>query len=318
MGSIRKIERQKGAVYEAAIYANGRRKSKTFKLKAQAKNWINEQELATVSVQSQPFKSIIFRYIKEVTPKKKSSDKEARALLALTKDLLAKLKTDEIQPKHIADYRDRRLKLVSNGSVSREMNYLSAIFTTCVNEWQLATENPVRKVKRPRKPKGRDRRISDEEIESLRIAFDYNDSIADIKHLVFAYFLLGIETAMRAGELRSVTKETLHDKHVVLHDTKNGESRDVPLNKKARALFQLVVNCGMTLTDRQLDANFRKYKKKTDVVDLRFHDTRHEGLTRLSQKVDVLQLAKIAGHKNINQLLTYYNPTPDEIADKLD
>jgi integrase len=45
-----------------------------------------------------------------------------------------------------------------------------------------------------------------------------------------------------------------------------------------------------------------------------FHDARASALTRMSKKLDVLTLARVSGHRNINQLMTYYRETAAEIG----
>ena len=57
--------------------------------------------------------------------------------------------------------------------------------------------------------------------------------------------------------------------------------------------------------------------KNTGLKDLHFHDTRHEAITRLARKVDVLDLARMVGHRDINSLRVYYNATASEIASRL-
>ena len=53
--------------------------------------------------------------------------------------------------------------------------------------------------------------------------------------------------------------------------------------------------------------------------DLHFHDTRREALSRLAKKVDVMTLAKISGHRDIQILLnTYYAPDMSDVAGLLD
>lgn len=59
-------------------------------------------------------------------------------------------------------------------------------------------------------------------------------------------------------------------------------------------------------------------KEKAAVEGLSFHDSRHEAVTRLSKKLDVLALARMIGHKNIRELMTYYNETAEELAARLD
>jgi integrase len=66
------------------------------------------------------------------------------------------------------------------------------------------------------------------------------------------------------------------------------------------------------------DALFRKIRARAGIDGLHFHDTRHEAITRLAKKLDVLPLARMTGHKNIQELMTYYNATASEIAERLD
>ena len=67
-----------------------------------------------------------------------------------------------------------------------------------------------------------------------------------------------------------------------------------------------------------MDALFRKYRDKAGIDNLHFHDTRHEAVTRLAKKLDVLDLARMIGHRNLKTLMVYYNATAEELAQKLD
>jgi integrase len=58
--------------------------------------------------------------------------------------------------------------------------------------------------------------------------------------------------------------------------------------------------------------------RQGEIENLRFHDSRHEGLTRLARKLDVLDLARMVGHRDPRSLMIYYNPTATEIAERLD
>ena len=68
-----------------------------------------------------------------------------------------------------------------------------------------------------------------------------------------------------------------------------------------------------------LDALFRKAKRKAGLADadLHFHDTRHEGITRLAAVLGVLELARAVGHRDLRMLQTYYNESAEDIAKKL-
>ena len=65
------------------------------------------------------------------------------------------------------------------------------------------------------------------------------------------------------------------------------------------------------------DALFRRAKQAAGIADLHWHDLRHEAATRLARKLDVLDLARMTGHRDSKSLLTYYNPTAAEIAKRL-
>lgn len=69
---------------------------------------------------------------------------------------------------------------------------------------------------------------------------------------------------------------------------------------------------------QSLDALFRKVRDKAGIENLHFHDTRHEAITRLSKKLDVLALARMIGHRDIKELMTYYNESASDISKKLD
>ncbi|ARU21108.1 tyrosine-type recombinase/integrase [Ralstonia syzygii subsp. celebesensis] len=65
------------------------------------------------------------------------------------------------------------------------------------------------------------------------------------------------------------------------------------------------------------DALFRKAKEKAGIADLTFHDTRHEAITRLAKKLQPLDLARMTGHTNLQELMTYYNESAENIAQRL-
>ena len=71
------------------------------------------------------------------------------------------------------------------------------------------------------------------------------------------------------------------------------------------------------ITVRQKDALFRKLCAKAGITGLNFHDSRHTAITRLAKKLTVLELARMVGHRDLNQLLVYYNESAEEIAKKL-
>jgi len=137
-------------------------------------------------------------------------------------------------------------------------------------------------------------------------------------------FLFAIETAMRSGEILGLTSLTVDFVSQVAHLplTKNGGARDVPLSTRAILLLRMLptVKDGeqlFALSDKSRDALFRKARDRSGVIGLTFHDTRHEAITRLAKKLQPLDLARMTGHTNLQELMTYYNESAADIAKRL-
>jgi integrase len=125
---------------------------------------------------------------------------------------------------------------------------------------------------------------------------------------------------MRAGEILGLSADTVdaERRFARLPRTKNGSAREVPLSREAVRLWQALPGDGFDLTSAQLDALWRKIKTKAGVSDLRFHDARHEAITRLSRRLDPLALAKAVGHRDIRMLMIYYDESAEDLARRLD
>jgi integrase len=136
--------------------------------------------------------------------------------------------------------------------------------------------------------------------------------------------LLALETALRAAELTGLTWDRVSLSGRVLRltaATKSGRGREVPLSTEAVRLLRLLgerdLGSVLELQPRQVDALFRKARDKAGIADLHWHDSRHTAITRLAQRLHVLDLARMVGHRDLRQLQTYYNPAAAELAEKL-
>ena len=313
-----------GTVWRHRVMVKGKRVSGTFMTKAAALAWEASQRIEIVegvtSGKGKTFRDALDKYEIEVSRKKRSHANEAKRLAFFRESSMADKKMSEIKPADIAAWRDERLKSVKGSTVTRDLNTLSHVFTVARREWGWITTSPTSDVQRPASPPHRDRRISEKEIDliCLQLGWDRVKSTVPTtkQHRVAVAFLFAIETAMRAGEICGLQKDDVSGRVARLHMTKNGQSRDVPLSARALEIWGMVSD-GFGLSPAILDALFRKAKKNAGIEGLTFHDTRHEAITRLAQKLDVLDLARMVGHTNINQLRVYFNPTAEEIASRL-
>lgn len=233
-----------------------------------------------------------------------------------------------------AAWRDRRVGEVSASTVRREFALLGAVLGIARREWRWLSHDPL-KIKKPSEPPARRRGVTREEVIGI---------LSHANEQVSCAFLLALETGMRAGEILSLTwgNVDLDRRVALLPKTKNGDSRQVPLSAAAiYVLRELQVpvmgeadsaqdsrpqpNVGKvyTITGPSLDALFRKARAAAvhacpSIRTLRFHDSRSEAISRLSKRLDVLELARTVGHRNVSQLLTYFHVSASDLAKKLD
>tara|TARA_Y100001934_G_scaffold174367_1_gene206694 strand:+ start:117 stop:455 length:339 start_codon:yes stop_codon:yes gene_type:complete len=111
---------------------------------------------------------------------------------------------------------------------------------------------------------------------------------------------------------------------VHLPDTKNGESRDVPLSPLALELLRDLPrnNRGdqavFPLHFEALKSLWRRACARASIINLRFHDLRHEATSRFFEKgLNVMEVAAITGHKDLRMLQRYTHLRAEDLAFKL-
>jgi integrase len=316
--------------WRAEVSKNGKRTSASFKTKAEATNWAAAEEAAIVALKRGVFPrktlgEAMDRYVDEVSPAKRGERHEGLRLRAFQRDFpaLAGMVLHEIKTPDMAGWRDARLRKVSPGSVARDINLLSNLFTVAREEWHWCGPSPLTGMRRPKDNPPRTRRVKWQEVKAICRWLGYRTGDVRTKQQQVALaFLLGLRTGMRAGEILSLSPANVDlERRVatVVHKTQHltGRPRDVPLTRQAVRLLR--GHQGFTLTSASLDALFRKARDARMLKDLHFHDSRAEALTRLARKVDVLTLSRISGHKDINLLSSvYYRETAEDVAARLD
>lgn len=143
---------------------------------------------------------------------------------------------------------------------------------------------------------------------------------------------------MRAGELRSLRHDQVDLKRrvVTLTMTKNGSARTVPLTQAAVAVFELAINNPARPADCDLiffgepgrDKTRRRYEfrpawqqvlKDHGITGLRFHDLRHEAVSRLVEAgLGDQEVAAISGHKSMQMLRRYTHLRAEDPVARLD
>ena len=308
--------------------------AKSFNNKTDALKWARSVEsqldLGTLAPkQTMPrLMPLVDRYVEEVTPLKKGKSQEHYRANQFRKTKLADMNIDKITGEVVAQYRDERLKQVSANTVRLELAFLSVVFEQSRKEWGFAVNNPVRQIRMPKPGKPRQRRLEAGEEEALLHACKESGA-----HYLQTFVILAIETGMRFGELAGVTwvNVNLEKRTIYLPDTKNGSPRTVPLSTRALSAIQtqprsiggrLFLAKSGSIRSAFLIALKKAQGSQPDskkfLRELRFHDLRHEAVTRLFEKgLNPIEVGMVSGHKTLSMLQRYTHLRSEELVDKL-
>jgi integrase len=318
--------------------------SQTFESKSEARNWAHKLEsemrlgtfVAPTQANQRPLSEFVDLYVKDVTPSHKGAGVEALRLKALARHRFFETAVCNLRPKTIAAWRDERLADVMPATVVRELGLLQQVVDHAMREWDVViANNPFKLVKRPKVANARSRRLTLADVKSdpmaqseearLLKACTYSPKVPGGCRVKWLRPIveLAIETAMRRGEiLRLDWRHIDLDARVAfLPDTKNGDSRHVPLSPGAINVFKSLVKTEgpvFNVSENALKLAWQRATKRADLDDLHFHDLRHEGASRLAEKLtNILELSSVTGHKDLRMLKRYYHPRPEDLARKL-
>ena len=317
---------------------------KTFRTKRDAQDWSRRTEdemVRGVYIDRAGSDRLLLtraldRYLREVSSTKRATTSNAeRHKAKALKESLGAYSLAAITPDLAAKYRDERLAIgKSNNTVRLELALLSHLFTIAIKEWRVGLiYNPVANIRKPAPGKGRDRRLKTEEEKALFKACD-----AHSNPMLGWMARIAIYTGMRAGEIKSLTRSQVDlDKRTVhLTETKNGSSRTVPLTRQATEIFRAALNHPVRPLDTDLifwgepgrDGIRRPYEfrpawhrilNKAGIEGLRFHDLRHEAVSRLVEAgMGDQEVSAISGHKSMQMLKRYTHLRAENLVIRLD
>lgn len=318
--------------------------AKTFRTKRDAEDWARRTEdemVRGVFIERAPSERMTFgaaldRYLAEVTPTKKESTQRAERLKAASLRLFfGRYSLAAVNADLVARYRDHRLAEGKRPNTVRlELALASHLFTTAIREWRIGlVHNPVANIRKPSVGEGRDRRLSKEEERRLRKAVS-----AHSNPMLRWIFDLALETGMRSSEITGLTKGQvdLGRRIVRLSRTKNDSARTVPLTQHAKEVLAAALANPVRPKDCDLvffgepgrdgwrrPYNFNKawlsIKADLGVSNLRFHDLRHEAVSRLVEGgLSDQEVAAISGHKSMQMLKRYTHLRAEDLVGRLD
>ncbi|HSH85381.1 MAG TPA: site-specific integrase [Guyparkeria sp.] len=352
MASITK----RGRFWRAQVRRRGQSTSRTFDTKAEAEAWsqdiereIRRSEYVDRSEAEQTtLKDALDRYEREVTSRKRGASRERSRIRRWLRHELASRPLPAIRSADLAEYRDGRLdEGAAAKTVREELQLLRHMFKTAALDWGLPVSNPVEKLRLPSQSQARDRRLTEVEYRHLVASACAQDYRARVP--IAEIVVLAVETAMRRGEIVALRWEHIDftDRTAHLPHTKNGHARTIPLSPVAIGALRQLVPAGTDALDElegpvlpgitadgvtqafQLarDRGRDRYIEScsTDgivpdrgfLLDVRFHDLRHEATSRLARVYQPHELARVTGHRTLQMVMRYYHPTASELAARL-
>lgn len=303
---------------------------KSFSTKAEGQVWARSVEAAMddgtwvdpAGTTDITFRNLLGRYKMSVTQTKRSRRSEEYRIGKMMRHKIAEYSIRNLTTSVLADYRDQRLKDASNACVCRELATISAVITHAQREWGLSINNPAKLVKKPRLPPGRSRILKPAELGRLLHELNAERHELRSKWLV-PLAKLALETAMRQGELLSLEWRHVdfEERTAYLPMTKNGKDRYVPLSSAALAILESLERVDervIPISQNVVLCAWPRACKRAGIEDFHFHDLRHMATTSLAKKLpNVIELASVTGHSNVQMLKRYYHVSASELAQKL-
>lgn len=297
--------------------------SRTFNTRADAERWALSIEASmgigtyqdNRETLSTSLSECLERYASEVVPLKKGSKRDLNRVKFWQREPLALKAIGVIKQTDVAKWRDARIASGLSGStVTKDLALLSHVFTIAIKEWGFPLINPVTMIRKPKCDPGRERRLNDGEEQKLLNAASYE---------MRAFITIAIETAMRRGEIHSLKRAWIKGRVAYLPDTKNGESRSVPLSVRAiEAINSLPLRIDGKLWGFNIDTytkTFERLCKELKIEGLRLHDLRREGCSRLLEKgLSIFEVKAISGHSSTKMLERYVTIQNNDLLKKLD
>lgn len=324
--------RKRGDKWQVRVQIKGQKPIyKSFRTKKAGENWAREIENdieKSVYIDRRKSEKITIKeackyYNKHITPQLKQKGKVGE--VDFLSSVFGHYSFVTITPEVIVDHAIERLESVTGETIRKNLNTLKKVFDVGVLEYKLdLVINPVviakehlklRKIKLTSKE--RDRRISDPEYIAL-INFEHK------KYTVINLIVeFAIETCMRRGEIAVMMRSHRSSQSTLMIPvTKTGVAREIPLTPRAQEILDnlpaQISGSYFGIKPDSISNAFNRMTEKLEIKDLVFHDTRHEGTSRLFEAGwHIPEVSVVTGHADWKSLKRYTNLKASNLAEKM-
>jgi integrase len=337
MAQIQERKRKDGSIAYVAqinIRRNGKwahRESRTFDKRTSAAAWYNKrmkeiasagEDLSQLKSKGRTLSAAIDRYITESV--KEIGRTKAQVLRSIREYDLADMPCNEIRSPDIVQFAKDLSATRTPATVANYMSHLGAVFALARPAWGIPLDQQAMKdafivcnrLGITGKAQKRDRRPTLDELDALLSLFEkkhtHRPSTLPMHRIVtFALF-----STRRQEEITRITWKGLDAEHsrVFITDMKHpgdkiGNDVWCDLPKPALKIAQSMPRTGARIfpfNPDTISAAFTRACKMLEITDLRFHDLRHEGVSRLFETgLSIPQVAAVSGHRSWSSLQRY-------------
>lgn len=231
------------------------------------------------------------------------------------------LTVDSEARERIYEFMQWRLKKVKHGTVRKDMQVLQAFLNWLRKDIGLVIPDIFKRIRIPSDYGNRMFVPTEEQVYKV-IGNLPSEDLKDV-------CLLLAETACRRSEVLKlrICDVFINERYIFLADTKNGDSRKVPLSRSAAAILEKRVSyvSGRShlyplfqLMPEFVSKQFRKAADREGLHEFVLHSLRHYQLSRLIQSGhDSILVSKVSGHKDHRILNRYIKVNTELLAIKL-
>jgi integrase len=343
MGSISKRQRKNGSVAwlaQIVIKRDGRivlRENKTFERRSTASAWIkhrqehlSQPEAVEAACLSQSnngrtptLADAIDRYIRE------SNLKMGRTKIQVLRSIkdfdIADMNCDSIRSSDIVAFAREKLDTgVQPQTISNYLSHLGAVFKIARPAWNYPLDRQAMQdawvvadsLGLTTKSRERDRRPTLEELDKLLQHFKERSVARPSSVPMHRVVAFAIFSTRRQEEITRITWKDLDKsgKRILVRDMKNpgqkaGNDVWCELSEEALSIVQAMPRVADQIfpyTTDAISASFTRACKILGIVDLRFHDLRHDGVSRLFELgFNIPHVASHSGHRSWTSLKRY-------------
>ena len=318
--------RRRNASWQVQIRTSNKSLSASFPTLNEARRWALEQDHAAAQVgpakhSPENFAEVLEAFQKGVLPLRPSKDVEKYLIASLMREEWARKPLGALSVSDLARFRDRQLQSLKPSSVKRKFGLARYICRVARDEWNWDVPLELFSSIRVRAPQQLiPRRVTQQEVERLLVEAGNCEN-----EMFSAIIRLALETGMRRGELCSLqwSQVDFERSLIVLENTKSGYPRCIPMSPAARSVLETLAKKATShsvfgVTTNAVRMAFDRLRKRAGLQHVRFHDLRHEAISRLFELgLTPPEVAMISGHRTMSMLMRYSHASIDAIGAKL-